>query len=142
MLAGKLLAGGRTNSLGYLSTTMTSGRNTDSSDYDTGFSATGGGAALAPFGSLLSTTIGSDTVKGIFWESGTGYSGSDSPVYVAISGNKPIGSVSVLVVDGAGMGSVASRAYIPGSDITIFTFGSVRANPFGALGSTHSIDLF
>lgn len=141
MLAGKLRAGRRTNSLGAYTGTMTSGRSTDISDYDTGFAATGGGAIFAPFGSLSSDTIGSDTIKGIYWESSSGYGSSDSPVYVSIAGNKPSGSVSSLFVDGASMGAVTSHIYVGGYDITIFTFGSNIANPFGLNGSTHSISL-
>lgn len=145
LMSGACMALPFSASFGTLSTTLTSGRKSDGATYwDTGFVGTGSAEAVAAggtFGSLASAAYGSTTAVAVFWQSGTSYADTGGQVAVQIAGNYPGGTVSSLVVDGTGMGSVSSRSYDSGSNSTTFFFLPLRANPFGASSSTHSIVL-
>jgi hypothetical protein len=130
------------SALGTLSTTETTGSNTDSTTYWVrGFVAatsTEFGETAAAIGSLGSTALGVATVVGTYWRSTISFTGNGL-VTVEVTGNRSAGAVNTFSVSGVDQGTVGAPTFNAGTNTTSFQFGSAKANPFGAGGSTPAI---
>lgn len=130
-----LLAGGAKTKITPVNSTMTVGSTSytfvKTTYFDNGWIGSGTSEIF-----LGASAIGSMTAAGesaaLFWKSTT----SSGQVWVEITGNVPVGYVTLVSSNSVSLGTVTYSSYSSSTNTTLFTVGAASVtNPFGTSGT-------